>query len=219
MRTSFLKQALESIKTNAPSLEEVADGKVNKEIEHVYYGRLVNFDDLKKAENFEQQEQWELKIPKSEKNAGKGTIRIRKTIKGDSLPEYVLTTKTTANADGDRFEISIPTTEQNFVQFKILSDSGMKKDRYFFPAPGTDLTWEFDVFIIKTDEDGKNHYSPWIKIDLEVSSREATIPNLPIEITDLIVSPFGERTEAEEKKVTELYENIFRIKNTYLGKK
>ena len=99
----------------------------------------------------------------------------------------------------------------------MMSESGMMKDRYFFPVSGTDLVWEFDVFISHTDEEGRHHYSPWIKIDLEVTDRSAPIPHLPIEVTDLITAPFGERTDVEERKVTELYHNIFRMRNPHAG--
>lgn len=192
------------------ALEEASDGKMFKEIEHVFYGRLIDIEELKKAASVESQEQWEIRIPKTEENANSGSIRIRKTTVGDAEPEYILTTKVSAGG-GDKIEVPIPTTADNFEQFKILSFAGMRKDRYHFPVEGTDLVWEVDMFL--KPEGG---YHEWVKIDLEVSDRGAAIPSLPIELKDVITSDYGMRTEAEELQVSALYAHTFITKNVHL---
>jgi hypothetical protein len=208
MAKNLLRRAL--------ALEEVADGKAFREIEHVFYARLPNFEELKKAASSEHQEQWEIRFPKTEGNVANATMRIRKTVKNSSPPEYVLTTKTAAGKDGDRIEVPIPTTLDNFEQFRLFAEKGMIKDRYFFPVPDTTLVWEIDVFYRPGTEPTDKEYCDWIKIDLEVPSRDTTIPPFPIELADVIAAPYGERTEAEEAKIDSLYKNEFLSKNIHL---
>jgi hypothetical protein len=194
------------------SMEEVADGKPNKEVEHVLYARIVNFEDLKKADSMEHQEQWEIKLPKSEKNGAGGKIRVRKTVhNGTSEPEYVITTKLNIGQEGDVIEVPVPTTVAMFDSFKYLSEFGMKKDRYCFKVEGTDLVWEVDAFI--KPEGG---YWEYCKIDLEVKDRSDAMPPLPIDFRDVIVGKSEHLTEAEQMKIRSLYENEFLTKNEHL---
>ncbi len=200
------------------SMEEEATGQAIKEIEHVYYGRLANAADLQKAASSEHQEQWEIKVPHTEENAGDGCIRIRKTITSGGQPEYTLTTKVKTGNEGDKIELTIPTTEQNFTQFKILSESGMRKDRYFFPVEGTELVWEVDMFYAPGAEVGSAQYLDWCKVDLEVKNRSVNIPELPLQFQQIITAPYGKRTADEEAQVSGLYENGFKLKNEYRSK-
>lgn len=200
----------------ALALEEASDGKAFREIEHTFYARLSNVGDLAKAASQEHQEQWELRFPKTTQNGGSGSVRIRKTIVGQGVPEYVLTTKTLASHDGDKIEVPVPTTEPMFRQFKLMSEKGMVKDRYHFPIEGTELVWEVDMFLMPGGQVGVGPYHEWCKIDLEVKSREATIPPFPLDTEELITAPFGKRTEEEEAKITALYESGFTMKNVYL---
>lgn len=197
-------------------LEEISDGKAFREIEHTFYARLANPGDLAKASSQEHQEQWELKFPKTDKNGGSGTVRIRKTIPKGGVPEFVLTTKTMASRDGDRIEVPVPTTEPMFKQFQLMCENGMVKDRYHFPIEGTDLVWEVDMFLKPGGHIGVGPYEDWCKIDLEVKDRSAAIPPLPFETEELITAPFGKRTEEEESKIREMYDTIFCRKNTHL---
>jgi CYTH domain-containing protein len=198
------------------AFEEISNGKAFREIEHVFYARLSNIGDLAKAASQEHQEQWELKFPKTNKNGGSGTVRIRKTIIGTGVPAFVLTTKTMASHDGDKIEVPVPTTEPMFKQFKLMSEKGMIKDRYHFPIEGTDLVWEVDMFLKPGGQIGVGPYEDWCKIDLEVSDRLTTIPPFPLDTEELITAPFGKRTEEEEAKVTSLYETVFTQKNLFL---
>jgi len=201
---------------DAIALEEKSDGVAFKEIEYVYYARLSNMEDLKNATSQEHQEQWELKFPKTDLNGGSGSVRIRKTIETGKEPEYVLTTKTVANKQDDKIEVPIPATEAMFDQFKLLAEKGMIKDRYFFPIEGTDLVWEIDCFLKPKGKIGVGPYYDWVKIDLEVSSRKEKIPQFPLATEELITKPYGKRTEAEEKTITDLYDKEFVTKNAAL---
>lgn len=198
------------------ALEEQSNGVAVKEVEHVIYAQLASMDVLKNASGMEHQEQWEVKIPKTDLNASPGQTRIRKTVKDNASPDFVLTVKTPSGDKEGRLEVSIPATEAMFTQFKLLSEKGMIKDRYFFPIEGTDLVWEVDMFYKKGAQPGSGEYEPWCKIDLEVPDLEAPLPPLPEGFLDPISAPYGKRTEAEEARVSALYQNEFMSANVYL---
>lgn len=190
--------------------------KLKKEKELVFYGKLVNFAELK-TKAAEYQEQYEVKIEKSDKNAVGGRIRVRKTVKGDKEPKYVLTTKTKL-PDGSEYESDCKTTEENFIQFKYFCEGGMIKDRYSFPVEGyKGLKWEIDVF---TGTNGLFH--EWVKIDLEMEDENielANLPPFPVQLTDIIVNQNGQRTAEEEAIVRTLYDTVFRTPNPIISKK
>lgn len=197
-----------------PALE-AADGRAVNEIEHVIYARIVDMDQLKKAASIEHQEQWEIKIPKTDGNAGSGSIRVRKTWVEGSDPTYEIVTKVKKNADGDKIEVSLPGNENVFLQFKFLSESGMIKDRHRFPVEGTDLVWEVDMF---KKADGTYHN--WCKIDLEVPSRNDQLPELPMQFATIIMPEgMGEDDKIDrEKTITNLYRECFLTTNTFLSR-
>lgn len=191
------------------ALEEIANGKAFKEIEYEFYGRLTNIDDLKaKASSMVSQEQWEINVPKKDNNAGSGRIRIRKNTENGKV-EYIQTTKSLLVKDNARIEVGIPTTEDNFKQFTILADTGMIKDRYCVKVG--EFVFEYDLF---KKPDGS--YYEWVKVDLEVSSKEIAIPELPIQLEDLITNQKYSRTEEEIKIIDNLYKTMFLSKNKYL---
>ena len=197
------------------ALEEASDGKANTEIEHVFYARVPDRAVLEQAAGWEHQEQWEIRIPKTDSNAGNGRVRIRMTQGPEKAKEYVLTTKTFKD-NGDRIEVPIPTTEDHFEQFKLLSECGMRKDRYFFPVEGTDLVWEVDMFYQPGSVIGSKEYYEWCKIDLEVADRSAPIPPLPFALEDVIAAPYGKRTPEEEAIVSKLHGEVFATRNVHL---
>jgi len=196
------------------ALEEASDGKAVQEVEHVIYGRITDFDQLKDAASMETQEQWEVRIPKTDKNAGKGSIRVRKTVIAGGDPTYVITTKIPTNADGDKMELPLPSNESNFIQFKFLAEQGLIKNRYHFPIVGTDMVWEVDVF---PKEGGGYH--EWCKIDLEVKSRDTPIPELPIQLEDIILPEGFGRQDSEKAAamITKIYEEFFIAKNQFVS--
>src|SRR5690606_4002447 len=121
--------------------EDQEDGSFHKEIEHVYYARITDFKQLEKAQSKVRQEQWEIRLPLTNDNAAKGSIRVRSVKEKGKEPEYILTSKISLNESGDKMEVSLPTTAEQFIQFKFLSAQGMIKDRYTFDA-GDGLKWE-----------------------------------------------------------------------------
>jgi CYTH domain-containing protein len=181
------------------SLEDIADGKAIREKEVELYVYLEDLSALNKAASMDHQEQWAVKVEKTDKNA-KGSIRVRKVVSGgDKSIQYVLTAKADIDT-GDRMEVPTPVTEDMFNVFKTIATSGMVKDRYYFPIEGTNLTWEVDVFF-----DEKGNYHNWLKIDLENCGGKA--PPLPFVVSERIDG----QTEdpAEREKIRELYSKYF----------
>lgn len=189
---------------------DASSKKLDSEKELVIYGKIANFDELKKCKNIEHQEQYEIKIPLTDKNAIEGKIRIRMSVKDGKEPKYVITTKTKL-PDGSSYEGDAKTTVENFIQFKYLCECGMIKDRYYFPVEGhPGLKWEVDVF---TNSTGGLH--EWCKIDLELDDDLSTIPPFPIELTDVITAQAGQRSKEEETIVRTLYDTVFRVPNPF----
>lgn len=195
---------------------DVQDGKTFKEHEHEFYVEIEDFEQLKKAQSVDLQEQWNLKIDKIPGNAAKGALRIRQIYAGDLQAgpgqkptgdaQYVLTTKINQGV-GRRLEVPVPTTEDAFELFAMLSDSGMIKHRYHFPVG--ELVFEVDMFL--NPEGG---YYPIAKIDLEVKNLSGEIPELPIAVKSCIKG--DTKDEAEKKKISEYYDKYFISKNRYL---
>lgn len=197
------------------ALEEISDGKAHREIEHTFFARLANPELLKEAKDMEHQEQWEIRIEKTDKNAATGKFRVRKTVKNGADPEYVLTCKTAGKEEGS-IEVGVPITEPMFNQFRMMAEGGMVKDRYFFPVEGSDLVWEVDMFLRRGSQPGSGEYEEWCKIDLEVPSLDMALPPLPQGFSEVITNPYGKRTEAEDAKVVALFHNEFFTPNPYL---
>lgn len=205
---------LDVIRPSGPALEEVADGKVFKEIEHTIYGRIVNPLELKNAKSMEKHEQWETRIAKTDKNAGEGSIRVRKTWVEGGDPTYVRTAKVKVNDKGDKLELPLPSSEDEFTIMKFFAEQGLIKDRYFFPIEGSELVWEVDMF-----PKVGGGYHEWVKIDLEVKDRDAPIPELPIELADVIMPKgYGRQDDGKaDELLTQIYDEFFIAKNAFLN--
>jgi hypothetical protein len=203
---------------------ENTDGKVAKEIEHMFYARVQSPETLLKASSCEIQEQWGLWQDKTEKNAGMGSNRIRKTItkpivngqfdNENTTTEYVLTTKL-KTPDGAALEISIAATADGHKAFRVLAESGMIKHRYHFPVAETDLVWEVDMFVKPGEDMMSTVYLPWAKIDLEVPSMDFPLPPFPEGFLDLFDSKVKEPT-AEQSAVIEEMQNYLSLPNPHV---
>lgn len=189
------------------------------EVEYVLYARLSDFGILHQASSSEAHEQWEIKIPSLSTNGGSGRIRVRKTADKTGI-SYALTFKIRKNPQEKEGLITpqvdlshaIVCDDQALQMFKILSESGMIKERYTFPTDHG-LVWEVDVFF---KEDGTRH--DWVKIDLELRDGMAALdalPALPAGFEDVIRAPHGKRSELEEARVQELYARVFTRPNPF----
>lgn len=189
------------------SQEAIDSPKTILEQEYVFYVRITNFKQLENAAHAEKHEQWQIKIPSTDDNAGSGSIRARKVTSADGTISYELTTK--SKTKKGNIETTIPATEENFTQIAFMANSGMRKDRYTFPIPNSDLSFEVDVF-----PDGKAGYYTWAKIDLEVKSPLSSFPELPIQVEEIITPQDAETPEGQEE-VSRLFDTFFLLKNKY----
>ena len=189
------------------SQEAIDSPKTILEQEYVFYVRITNFKQLENAAHAEKHEQWQIKIPSTDDNAGSGSIRARKVTSADGTISYELTTK--SKTKKGNIETTVPATEENFTQIAFMANSGMRKDRYTFPIPNSDLSFEVDVY-----PDGKAGYYTWAKIDLEVKSPLSSFPELPIQVEEIITPQDAETPEGQEE-VSRLFDTFFLLKNKY----
>lgn len=188
-------------------------GKAIREKEFTVFARILNFSQLKKANRAEIQEQYIIPIDKTEENAGQGAIRVRKITARNGRSRYELTTKNKMDI-GDSIEVTVPTTKENFIQFKVLSSVSMMKHRYTFKIKGTDKKWEVDVV-----PDGNGSYYPWARCEIEVEDlNDKNVPELPLEVEELILPPeLGKLSQEEyDEKTKPIMDRFFTSGNPYV---
>lgn len=206
------------------AMEDDSTGVTSTETEYVFYAKLADPSILEKATRIEAHEQWSFKVPKTDKNAAEGRMRIRKTVV-DDREEYVLTMKTELKAPGalntpanssapaasqSMREVGLEASNDAFEMFKLMSDQGMIKTRYNLPVEGTDMVFEVDRFV---SYGGEGEWSTWVKIDLEVKGTLTEIPKLPEGFTDVIYNQKDQQTEEEKELIWRLYDEVFLTKN------
>lgn len=188
-------------------------GKAIREKEFTVFARLLNFSQLKKANRAEIQEQYIIPVDKTEENAGKGGIRVRKITARNGRSRYELTTKNKMDI-GDNIEVTVPTTKENFIQFKVLSSVSMLKHRYTFMIKGSNKKWEVDVV-----PDGNGSYYPWARCEIEVDDlNDRDVPELPLEVEELILPPeLGKLSQEEyDEKTKPIMDRFFTSGNPYV---
>lgn len=224
----MVKNLLElSLETGTPVVEEADQpkpkndglsklenrGKAIREKEFTVFARILNFSQLKKANRAEIQEQYIIPIDKTEENAGQGAIRVRKITARNGRSRYELTTKNKMDV-GDNIEVTVPTSKENFIQFKILSTVSMLKHRYTFKVKGDDKKWEVDVV-----PDGNGSYYPWVRCEIEVDDlNDKNVPELPLEVEELILPPeLGKLSQEEyDEKTKPIMDRFFTSGNPYV---
>lgn len=188
-------------------------GKAIREKEFTVFARILNFSQLKKANRAEIQEQYIIPIDKTEENAGQGAIRVRKITARNGRSRYELTTKNKMDV-GDNIEVTVPTSKENFIQFKVLSSVSMLKHRYIFKVKGDDKKWEVDVV-----PDGNGSYYPWARCEIEVDDlNDKNVPELPLEVEELILPPeLGKLSQEEyDEKTKPIMDRFFTSGNPYV---
>lgn len=192
--------------------EEIENvGKAVREKEHTVYARILDFSQLKKADKAEIQEQHVIPVERTEENRGSGKIRIRKVTSRSGDVRYELTTK--SDVKEGKIEVTVPTTEENFIQFKVMASVSMFKHRYTFTDEGSGLKWEVDAV-----PDGNGGYYPWVRAEIEVKDLKDKVPEFPIKTEEIIYPPeLSETTEEEYKEKTDKLNSRFFVKgNVYL---
>lgn len=192
--------------------EEIENvGKAVREKEHTVYARILDFSQLKKADKAEIQEQHIIPVERTDKNRGSGKIRIRKVTSRSGDVRYELTTK--SDVKEGKIEVTVPTTEENFIQFKVLASVSMFKHRYTFTDEGSGLKWEVDAV-----PDGNGGYYPWVRAEIEVKDLKDKVPEFPIKTEEIIYPPeLSETSEEEYEEKTDKLNSRFFVKgNVYL---
>lgn len=192
--------------------EEIENvGKAVREKEHTVYARILDFSQLKKADKAEIQEQHVIPVERTEENRGSGKIRIRKVTSRGGDVRYELTTK--SDVKEGKIEVTVPTTEENFIQFKVMASVSMFKHRYTFTDEGSGLKWEVDAV-----PDGNGGYYPWVRAEIEVKDLKDKVPEFPIKTEEIIYPPeLSETSEEEYKEKTDKLNSRFFVKgNVYL---
>lgn len=192
--------------------EEIENvGKAVREKEHTVYARILDFSQLKKADKAEIQEQHIIPVESTEENRGSGKIRIRKVTSRSGDVRYELTTK--SDVKEGKIEVTVPTTEENFIQFKVMASVSMFKHRYTFTDEGSGLKWEVDAV-----PDGNGGYYPWVRAEIEVKDLKDKVPEFPIKTEEIIYPPeLSETSEEEYKEKTDKLNSRFFVKgNVYL---
>lgn len=193
--------------------EEIENvGKAVREKEHTVYARILDFSQLKKADKAEIQEQYIIPVERTEENRGSGKIRIRKVTSRSGDVRYELTTK--SDVKEGKIEVTVPTTEENFIQFKVMASVSMFKHRYTFTDEDSGLKWEVDAV-----PDGNGGYYPWVRAEIEVKDLKDKVPEFPIKTEEIIYPPeLSETSEEEYKEKTDKLNSRFFVKgNVYLG--
>lgn len=192
--------------------EEIENvGKAVREKEHTVYARILDFSQLKKADKAEIQEQHIIPVERTDKNRGSGKIRIRKVTSRSGDVRYELTTK--SDVKEGKIEVTVPTTEENFIQFKVMASVSMFKHRYTFTDEDSGLKWEVDAV-----PDGNGGYYPWVRAEIEVKDLNDKVPQFPIKTEEVIYPPeLSETSEEEYEEKTDKLNSRFFVKgNVYL---
>ena len=193
--------------------EEIENvGKAVREKEHTVYARILDFSQLKKADKAEIQEQHIIPVERTDKNRGSGKIRIRKVTSRSGDVRYELTTK--SDVKEGKIEVTVPTTEENFIQFKVMASVSMFKHRYTFTDEDSGLKWEVDAV-----PDGNGGYYPWVRAEIEVKDLNDKVPEFPIKTEEVIYPPeLSETSEEEYEEKTDKLNSRFFVKgNVYLN--
>lgn len=203
------------IEQMAFSDNDVSLEAAGNEYEVEIYAILRNPKEIEdRATSSEIQEQWGVYVPKTAKNAGDGRIRVRYTQKQGEEPSYVFCSKTDGGEKGDK-EVENVVCSDQFLQFRIMSEQGLKKVRYNVPhlleSIQTNIVYQVDRF---RNKDGE--MIPWHKIDAEVEpGTRISKEDIPFDCEELIiVTPEAKRNDpALRKKIGDLYEKYFRSGN------
>jgi hypothetical protein len=212
---SISREAAEQIadqETEQKLNEEIENvGKAVREKEHTVYARILDFSQLKKADKAEIQEQHIIPVERTDKNRGSGKIRIRKVTSRSGDVRYELTTK--SDVKEGKIEVTVPTTEENFIQFKVMASVSMFKHRYTFTDEDSGLKWEVDAV-----PDGNGGYYPWVRAEIEVKDLNDKVPEFPIKTEEIIYPPeLSETSEEEYEEKTDKLNSRFFVKgNIYL---
>ena len=179
----------------------LSETQTQTEVEYTFFGRPKNFDFMKKYPS-DRIEQYEVRPKK--KDGSENIIRVRKLNQKTITMTLKLLIKSSSSGPRSAVENEFGITEETFQVFKKISTSGFNKERFKVKTK-ENLMYEIDVFY-----DDHGNINPWVKIDLEVPSRNTKLPPLPIEVDGLITNQMYNQTEKEEEIIERVW-NSFMI--------
>ena len=186
-------------------------GVLDPENEYTFYAKIEDAERIKRLGKVVTQEQWQIKVKKTNDNLASGSIRVRRIVE-DGQERFVRTTKVDGRQlkDGlkESQELNFDSNAEEFAMFKSLSEGGMHKDRVTIPTGIDGLAWEVDLFILEAGQ-----YAPWCKIDLEVSKPLLSQPPLPPVFTEVIRERGQEMDPASREIVNQIYAKYFITRN------
>lgn len=190
------RTVLESL---AVALESAPAGKLEREIEFVFFAKIDNLDWTKNAAETELQEQWEIRLPGRRDPNGSGIVRTRAV----NNNEYSIGMKYRTKGSEGSLEVEQTITKEMFDVYKLFATSGFIKRRHKFPVPGSKLVWEVDLYY---DRHGKP--VDWVKMDLEVPSMAVKRPAYPIPFVQIIENQYDQRTKQEHDLVNKVFDSF-----------
>lgn len=183
-----------------PEVSQEAGGDKIEELEYIFFLKVRDFEQLSTAKEMEHQEQWSILFVK---HGIETSVRVRRTVK-NGVETFILATKINVEGVKGKWELEQKVEREHFDKIKSMAESGMVKDRYFFPIEGSDLVWEIDVF-----KDHEGNQIPWVKVDLEVPAALDRIPAFPVQFTDSVVKQPKQRDEKEANFVSRLFRDHY----------
>lgn len=191
-----------------PSLYQEANSMESQEpieeLEYIFFLKLEDFEQLKKAKSKESQEQWSV-LFREERELLETSVRVRRSVV-DASETFTLTSKINIAGIDGKWELEQNVDRFHFDEMKRVAKEGLSKERHFFPVDGTSLVWEVDVFY-----DSNGDPVEWVKLDLEVPQRLERLPEFPLEHTDSMVTQFEERSEDQHQWVRDLFDRHYTI--------
>lgn len=191
-------------------LGEDTSGKTNKEVEHVFYGKIADpkqLDELAKqpyvTKALQEQFQTKLDIDRNNPNVYT-TLRVRRV----NREGCVMTRKTRTDQMEGMLEQTVEISNEVFDFMSHTIGTGIAKMRYTIKPEGWDRKLELDVFL-----DAHGHpLQGYAKFDYEVESADEKVPPLPVTLTNLIhFDPF-KGTDAEAAQLKEFMQSCsFRL--------
>lgn len=176
--------------------KESYTGRTQMEMELTFYGLLSDPKQLEQSNSREKQEQWRLNI---DNDKGLKT-RLRKI--DDSL--CTMTTKVRREGQLGCEEVNHEITPDLWKHLLLGATDGYQKTRYKFGIDNSDLEWEIDVFMGK---DGQP--SPWVKIDLEIPSPDALVPEFPVSLEHVIWEDNPNLPDTARQQIKNLWSNTW----------
>lgn len=172
------KHLREAIKGLSPSFES----SVVQELEYCLFAKLRPGTVLT-GPCVTQTQASMLTTPTSTERIVNVQFRVRRTEYHDNPTTYEQTVKIRKVGVPGVTEVNVDVTSEAFDAVAGACDQVLKKRRFSYPVPGTELVWEVDQF--ETEEG----WCDWVKLDLEVKAALDSLPALPVDFEEVIHNP------------------------------